>query len=62
MRRAGDRVPFGEKWCLKFLSASAPLPTMKLDPAVKHISGFKFEDITREGYDPHLAIIAPVPV
>ena len=39
-----------------------PLPTMKINPAVTDIFGFKFEDFTLEGYDPHPAIKAPVAV
>jgi len=30
-----------------------PLPTMKMNPAVKNIFEFTFEDFTLEGYDPH---------
>ncbi|GAA3984859.1 thymidylate synthase [Mucilaginibacter dorajii] len=30
-----------------------PLPTMKINPEVKDIFGFKFEDFTLENYDPH---------
>jgi thymidylate synthase len=39
-----------------------PLPTMRINPAVKDILAFKFEDFTLEGYDPHPAIKAPVAV
>jgi len=38
------------------------LPTMRINPAVKNIFGFKFEDFTLEGYDPYPAIKAPVAV
>ena len=39
-----------------------PLPTMKLNPAVKDIFGFQFEDFTLENYECHPAIKAPVAV
>ena len=39
-----------------------PLPTMKLNPAVKNIFDFQFEDFTLENYQSHPAIKAPVAV
>ena len=39
-----------------------PLPTMTLNPEVKDIFAFRFEDFTLSGYDPHPAIKAPVAV
>jgi thymidylate synthase len=39
-----------------------PLPTMKLNPAVKNIFEFTFEDFTLEGYDPHPHIKGAVAV
>ena len=33
-----------------------PFPTMKLNPEIKDINAFKYEDFTLEGYDPHPAI------
>jgi thymidylate synthase len=39
-----------------------PLPTMKLNPAVKDIFNFQFEDFALENYQSHPAIKAPVAV
>ena len=39
-----------------------PLPQMKLNPAVKNIDEFKFEDFELVGYDPHPGIKAPIAV
>lgn len=38
------------------------LPTLRMNPAVKDIFGFRFEDFSLEGYDPHPHIKAPVAV
>lgn len=38
------------------------LPVMKLNPAIKDIFGFSFEDFTLENYQSHPAIKAPVAV
>lgn len=39
-----------------------PLPSMKINPEVKSIFDFKYEDFQLEGYDPWPAIKAPVAV
>ena len=39
-----------------------PLPLMKIDPSVKSIFDFKFEDFSLENYDPHPHIKAAVAV
>ena len=39
-----------------------PFPKLKLNPAVKELLEFRYEDFTLEGYDPHPAIKAPIAV
>jgi thymidylate synthase len=38
------------------------LPAMRLNPAIKDLFQFKYEDFTLENYDPHPAIKAPIAV
>ncbi len=38
------------------------LPAMRIDPAVKNLFDFRYEDFTLEGYDPHPLIKAPIAV
>jgi thymidylate synthase len=47
---------------LQMSRAPRALPTMKINPAVKDIFGFTFEDFTLEGYDAHPNIKAPIAV
>jgi thymidylate synthase len=44
--------------------ARAPrtLPVMRLNPAVRDLFAFRYEDFTLEAYDPHPAIKAPIAV
>ncbi len=39
-----------------------PLPQMKLNPSIKNIQDFQFEDFQLIGYDPHPTIKAPIAV
>ena len=47
---------------LQLTRAPRPLPVMKLNPEVSSLFGFRYEDFTLTGYDPHPAIKAPIAV
>lgn len=51
-----------EQVALQLSREPRALPQMKLNPEVKAIDGFGFEDFELLGYDPHPAIKAPVAV
>ncbi|MGQ0738479.1 MAG: thymidylate synthase [Bacteroidota bacterium] len=51
-----------EQVILQLSRTPYPLPTMKLNPEIKDIFDFKFEDFTLENYQSHPAIKAPVAV
>jgi thymidylate synthase len=47
---------------LQLARAPRRLPTMRLNPAVKDLFGFRYEDFALEGYEPHPHIKAKVAV
>jgi thymidylate synthase len=47
---------------LQLTRTPKPLPVMRLNPAVKDLFAFRYEDFTLEGYDPAPAIRAPIAV
>jgi thymidylate synthase len=42
--------------------APRPLPRMRLNPAIRDVFAFRYEDFALEAYDPHPAIKAPIAV
>ncbi|MEG2319358.1 MAG: thymidylate synthase [Mucinivorans sp.] len=47
---------------LQLSRTPGPLPTMKLNPEIKDIFGFTYDDFTLSGYDPYPAIKAPIAI
>jgi thymidylate synthase len=47
---------------LQLARSPRPLPTMRLNPAVKDLFAFRYEDFNLEGYEPHPHIKAAVAV
>jgi len=42
--------------------APRPLPQLHLNPAVRDLFGFRYEDFRLDGYEPHPAIAAPIAI
>ena len=49
-------------WCITVTRLPRVLPTMRINPDVKDIFAFRYEDFALEGYDPHPHIRAEVAV
>ncbi len=51
-----------EQALLQLTRAPRPLPELRLNPAVRDLFGFAYDDVALEGYDPHPGIKAAVAV
>lgn len=47
---------------LQLTRTPRPLPVMKINPGVKSVFDFRYEDFSLEGYDPYPSIKAPIAV
>ena len=62
VRRHASLFNHLEQARLQLTRPTRPLPTMKINPDVKDIFAFRYEDFVLEGYDPHPHIKAEVAV
>jgi thymidylate synthase len=46
----------------QLLRTPRPMPTLRLNPEVRDLFAFRYEDIAVERYDPHPALRAPIAV
>ena len=51
-----------EQVALQLTRTPRPLPDMRINPDVRSIFGFRYEDFSLDGYDPYPSIKAPVAV
>jgi thymidylate synthase len=51
-----------EQAALQLTREPRPLPVMRINPEVRSIFDFKYEDFTLENYDPYPGIKAPIAV
>ena len=51
-----------EQVALQLTRTPRPLPVMRINPDVRSIIGFRYEDFSLDGYDPYPSIKAPVAV
>jgi thymidylate synthase len=61
-RSSGATSTAAEQAKLQLTRAPLPLPTLQLNPEVRSIDSFRFEDIVVAGYQSHPSIKAPIAV